>query len=82
MRDTSPQFEALVTARYAAMTPYQRLQILSSMFDTARAIVASSLPPGLSQEELRYAIAKRMYGDELPEAALRAHARHPDPNDP
>lgn len=82
MKDTSPQFEAMVAARYAAMTPWERLQILSSMFDTARAIVASSLPRGQSREERRYAIAKRIYGDELPEAALRAHACHPDPNDP
>ncbi len=82
MNDTSPQIEALVTGRYAAMTALERLQILSSMFDTARAIVASSLPPGLSREERRYQIAERIYGTDLPEAALRAHARHPDPNDP
>ena len=82
MNDTDADFAAMVTARYAAMSPLERLQVASSMFDTARAIVASSLPRDLTREERRYLIAKRFYGNELPEAALRAHARHPDSNDP
>jgi hypothetical protein len=40
------------------------------MYDTARAIVLSSLPPGLSRREKRLAFAKRFYEGELPEAAL------------
>lgn len=76
MMPDDPKVTAMIAARYQAMTPLERLKIASSMFDTARAIVDSSLPPGLSREERRYAIAKRIYGDELPEAALRAHARH------
>jgi hypothetical protein len=56
------------------MTPAERMEIASSMYETARQIIASSLPPGLSREQERYAIIKRMYGEELPEAALRAHA--------
>ena len=82
MNDTDAAFAAMVTARYAAMSPLERLRIASSMFDTARAIVAASLPGDLTREERRYLIAKRFYGDELAEAALRAHARHCDPNDP
>ena len=76
MMPDDPKVVAMIAASYQAMTPLERLKIASSMFDTARAIVDSSLPPGLSREERRYAIAKRIYGDELPEAALRAHARH------
>jgi hypothetical protein len=78
MKDTAPEFEALVAARYAAMTAEQRVQIASSMFDTARAIVAGSLPADLTREERRYQMAKRMYGNELPDAWLRAHARFRD----
>lgn len=48
------------------------------MFDTARAIVESSLPPNLSRRERRLAYARRMYGDELPEAALIAFAEWPE----
>lgn len=76
MMSDDPKVVAMIEARYRAMTPLERLEIASSMFDTAHAIVASSVPHDLSPEERRYAIAKRIYGNELTEAALRAHARH------
>lgn len=40
------------------------------MCDTARIIVESSLSATLSRKERRLALARRMYGNELPEAAL------------
>jgi hypothetical protein len=79
MNDTSTQVAKMVTARYQAMSPSERMQIAASMYETARSIVASSLPLELTREQRRYAIAKRMYGDELPEAALQAHANFPEP---
>jgi hypothetical protein len=75
--DTSPEFARIVAARYAAMSVQERYEIVSSMRQTAVAIIESSLPPGLTREQRRYAIAKRMYGDELPEAALWVHAYWP-----
>ncbi len=74
--DTSEEFAHRVRERYAAMTPAERIAIVVSMRQSAYAIVASSLPPNLTREQRRYQIAKRFYGDELPEAALRAHARY------
>ena len=74
MNDTTPAFEAIVSARYRSMTPEQRLRAAASLFDTARAIVDSSLPASLTPAERRLAQARRMYGDELSPAALRAHA--------
>jgi hypothetical protein len=56
------------------MSAEQRLQAASSLFDTARAIVAASLPPDLRPATRRLAQARRMYGNELPPAALHAHA--------
>ncbi|HWG34282.1 MAG TPA: hypothetical protein VN650_08950 [Gemmatimonadaceae bacterium] len=44
------------------------------MFETARRIVESSLPPGMSREERRLAWARRLYEGELPEKALLAFA--------
>ena len=78
MNDTSPEVAALVAERYRQMTPEERMRIASSMFDTARAIVESSLPPNFSRRERRLAYAKRMYGNELPEAALIAFAEWPE----
>lgn len=74
MSDTSPEMERMVAQRYQQMTPEDRMKIASSMFETARLIVESSLPPALTGRERRLAFARRMYGDELPEAALQAYA--------
>ena len=52
----------------------RRMRIASSMFETARAIIESSLPANLTRRERRLAFAKRLYSGELPDAALRAFA--------
>ena len=44
------------------------------MFETARKIVESSLPAGMSRKERRLAWAQRLYAGELPEKALLAFA--------
>ena len=74
MTDTSPEIEKMVAERYRLMTPDQRMRIASSMFETARAIIESSLPPNLTRRERRLAFAKRLYAGELPDAALLAFA--------
>ena len=74
MNDTAPKIAALVSARHQRMTPDDRMQIAATMFDTARAIALSSLPPNLTRRERRLALVKRLYGNELPEKALIAHA--------
>ena len=79
MTDTSTDIERMVARRHAAMTSLERFEIACSMRQTAIAIIESSLAPDLTLVERRYAIAKRLYGDELPEAALIAHANFPAP---
>ena len=80
-RDTSPEIERMVLEHYRQMTPEERMKIASSMFETARVIVDSSLPRTLTGRDRRLAIARRFYGDELPEAALQAFADWKDPAD-
>ena len=75
MKDTSTAVERLVSAHHAAMTSEERMRIAASLYETARAMIDSSLPTNLTIEQRRYAIVKRLYGDELPESALIAHAR-------
>lgn len=74
MNDTSPEMDRMVTERYRRMTPDQRMKITSSMFETARAIVESSLPSNLTRRDRRLAFARRLYAGEMPEAALLAFA--------
>ena len=78
MSDTSPEFKAMVDNCYRRMTPDERVKIAAAMYDAARAIVLSSLPPGLSRRERRMALARRFYEGELPEAALVAYAEWAD----
>lgn len=76
--DTSPSIDRMVTERYRRMSPDERVRIASSMFETARKIVESSLAPSLTRTERRLAFARRLYAGELPDAALRAYAEWPD----
>lgn len=77
MTDTPARIAAMVAERHERMTAEERLQIAAQMFESARAIVESSLPPNLTRRERRLAWARRMYGNELPEAALIAFAEWP-----
>jgi hypothetical protein len=74
MSDTTSHVASLVTAHHARMSPTERLCAASAMFDVATAIIDSSLPAHLSPRERRLARALRLYGDELPTAALEAYA--------
>jgi hypothetical protein len=76
MNDTSSATCKVVVNRYRAMTPAERCSAASSLFETARRIVESSLPAGLTVEQRRLAVVSRLYRDELPEAALVAHAKY------
>ena len=74
MNDTSAAVAQLVADRHRDMTPEERLHVAASLYETARTIVDSSLPQDLTREQRRLAIVRRLYGNELPEAALIAHA--------
>ena len=76
MNDTSDAIAKVVLERYRSMTPTDRCLVVSSLFEAARAIIESSLPSSLTVEQRRLSIAQRLYGGELPEAALLAHANY------
>lgn len=76
MNDTSDEAAKIVSERHRSMTPAERWRAASSLFQTAREIIESSLPSGLTVEERRFAIAERLYKGELPEEALLAHAKY------
>ena len=72
MNDISPEIEALLEARYAAMTGSERALMALQMFETAQQIVLSSLDPSLNESERRRELCRRFYGDELAQAAFPA----------
>lgn len=79
MNDTSDAIAKIVADRYRSMTPAERLSAASSLFETARELIQSSLPGTFTDEQRRLAIAQRLYRDELPEMALIAHAKYVSP---
>ena len=70
MNDTSPEIEAVLEARYAAMSGSERALMALQMFETAQRIVLSSLDPSLGERERRRELCRRFYGDELARAAF------------
>jgi hypothetical protein len=76
MNDTSPEIERMVRERFRAMTPQERFAIGCQMFETARAIVMASFPPGLAPAQVRWLLCERFYGENL---AREAYGPYPDP---
>jgi len=73
MRAASAAVAMLAEGHHRAMTPDERCRAASSLFDTARAIVDSSIATDLMPAQRLLAIARRIYGTELPEAAYAAY---------
>jgi len=63
MNDTTPEFAKLLRQRFLALAPAERVSMCADMFETARALVEASLPPGLDPVERRRRICRRFYGD-------------------
>jgi hypothetical protein len=68
--DTSPEIEAFLNERYAALSGSQRALMALQMFETAQRIVLSSLDPALTEAERRRELFRRFYGDELTRAVF------------
>lgn len=75
MNDTCALVSELVGKHHDSMTPAERWHVASAMFESARTIVESSLTGDLTVQQRRLAVARRLYGGELPDAALTAHAK-------
>jgi hypothetical protein len=71
--DTPAAVAHLATERHASMTTEERMGAASELYETARAIVCSSLPPSLNGAERRLAIARRFHGADVPDAMLVAY---------
>ncbi len=70
MRDTSPEFERFVAEQYRRLSDAERVRLCTEMFDAARVLVESSLPPGLSEHERKRRITERFYGKAFADKVL------------
>lgn len=67
MKDTSKEFTDLQNELFNKLLPQQRLKMMLSMMDTARKIVLSSLPKGLSKNEIKKQLFLRFYSTDFSE---------------
>ena len=68
MEDTPRHIQEIYRCQIMALAPEERLRMVSSLFDTARALVLAGLPPGT---EPRRALFLRFYGQDFPDPAQR-----------
>ena len=75
MNDTDPQIAALVRQRMAERSGTERMMMASGMFEAAKAMVLASLPPGLTEIEIKGLLVERLYGEEVDARAFVEHLR-------
>jgi hypothetical protein len=61
MKDTTPEIEKKYRQMLMAKSGAERVKMGVSMFETAKKFVEASLPEGLSEEDKRKAMIKRIY---------------------
>ena len=66
MTDTAQEIKQLVRAQIMARSPAERFVMGAEVFDSALAVVKTSLPTNLSRNEYKRQLSKRLYGLELP----------------
>lgn len=66
MTDTSPEIAELVRQKLMARSGEERFLMGVRSFEVAREMVLASFPAGLTPEELKRQLFKRIYGQPLP----------------
>lgn len=84
MNDTRPEVQRTLDVMFAALSPAQRVRMMSGMFDTMRRLLASGIraeQPEISEAELRVQMFLRLYRNDFTReecerivAAIRAAA--------
>ena len=65
MRDTTPEVRQMMTERYRALKPEERVRMCAELFESARLLIEASLPAGLDEIERRRRVCRRLYGEVL-----------------
>jgi hypothetical protein len=71
MTDTSPAVAAIYRSMIMAKSPEERVLMGMRMFDEAREIMLSTMPPGLSPVDQKRFLFRRTYGEDPPEGLVK-----------
>lgn len=66
----------MVREKIMARSGEERFVMGAQMFDAARAMILASLPPNLSDEEIKARLFERIYGEPLPSKRKNEPASH------
>jgi hypothetical protein len=72
MRDTTREVDDFYAGLFNSFSGEERMMIAAESFESAKAIVLSSMKPGLSESEQRMELLTRFYGDELDSKQIEA----------
>ena len=70
MNDTSLEIERTVHELMSKRSGVERMKMAAQMFDAARTLVIASIPPGISDVELKEKLCERFYRGEVDVAAF------------
>jgi hypothetical protein len=76
MDDTSPEIKEILRKKYAALSGEQRLLLGFQSCNTAKQIVLSSFPNGLSKKEIRIQLFLRYYSNDFSEQDKQKIIQH------
>jgi hypothetical protein len=72
MNDTPKEITEFIGRKLLALSGSERVSIGSRMFDSARAVILSSFPSGISEVETKRQLCERLYGNEVDVTAFIA----------
>lgn len=78
MNDTPSELSQLLSERYTALTPAERVRMAASMFGTAVALARAGIraqDASATESEVRERLLRRLYAAELSEEQLVAISR-------
>lgn len=66
MKDTPPEIRKLQFDMMMNLGANRRIELASEMFMAARSMMLASMPPGLSEKEVKRRLYRKTYGEDLP----------------
>jgi len=80
MNDTLPEAQKYLDELYKKFSGEEKIIIALGMYDAARDIIISSLPPNLSRKEMLTELFLRFYKDDFTEEQIKDILNHIDKN--
>ncbi len=71
MNDTTPEIQDKYQRMIMALSPSDRIAMACSMFSTARSLMVAGMRDKVPEDEVRWRLLLRLYGNDLSESSLQ-----------